>query len=435
MMASKAPPYPARRFVLLGLFALLILVGGFGTWSVTANISGAIIAPGAIEVEQNRQVVQHPDGGVVAVIKTREGASVKAGDILIRLDATHLASEYKVTEGRLFEVLARRGRLEAERDTTAVITFDEMLRSLLVSRPDLRALTEGQERLFASRRENLAAELAKLGKRIGQIINQIEGLEAQSTALTSQIMLVRTELASQKTLLEKGLTQAARVLALQREEASLLGQQGSLIAARAKHEGQITEIEIEILRLANLRREEAITQLRDLGFTQLELSEKLLRLEVRIDQLDIRAPVSGVVHNMSVFARRAVIRSAEPVLYIVPQDRPLLIVVRVDPIHVDQVFVGQEVVVHFAAFDTRTTPELFGRVTTISPDAFTDDAGGRYFRADIRLSEGELAKLPEGLNLIPGMPADAFIRTADRTPLAYLVKPLSDYFNRAFREN
>ncbi|HHB80129.1 MAG TPA: HlyD family type I secretion periplasmic adaptor subunit, partial [Aliiroseovarius sp.] len=257
-----------------------------------------------------------------------------------------------------------------------------------------------------------------------------------ATALATQLRLIRDKLKNQQILLEKGLTQAAKVLSLQRNEAALLGQQGSLQAQRAEYEGRITEIRIEILRMRDVRREEAITELRDLGVKQLELTEKLRTLEQKLDRLDIRAPVAGVVLALNVFAERAVIRPAEPVLFIVPQDRPLLVSARISPINVDEVYAGQQVVVRFAALDSRTTPELFGRVITVSPDALADEAtGARYYKVEIRLNEGEMDKLPEGVTLIPGMPADAFIRTSDRTPLAYLVKPLAEYFNKAFREN
>ncbi len=434
-MGKASSALSARNHVLSGLLTIAILLGGFGYWSVTANISGAIVAPGEIEVEQNRQVVQHPDGGVVASILVKDGDLVKAGDILIRLDASVLASERKISEGSFFEILARRARMEAERDGLETVTFDPELATLIESRPDVRALTEGQVRLFNSRIVTLASQTSQLGKRISQINSQIDGLDAQETALAAQLSLLQTELGNQQILLEKGLTQAARVLELQRQEASILGQQGSLKALRAEYEGRITEVDIEILRLTTQHREDAITQLRDLGFNQLELREKLHSLDQQLDRLDIRAPVSGLVHAMSVFAERAVISPADPLLFLVPQDRPLLIAARVQPIHIDQVFIGQEVVVRFAAFDSRTTPELFGQVVGLSADAFTTQSTGeRFYRAEIRLSDGEIDKLPEGLALIPGMPADAFIRTSDRTPLAYLVKPLTDYFNKAFRE-
>ncbi len=428
---GTAPPFSARRHLLSGLLAIVVLVGGFGLWAVTTNIAGAIIAPGRLVVEQNRQVVQHPDGGVVAEILVKDGDRVAAGQVLIRLDDSELLSERNVVAAALLELLARKGRLEAERDGADAIAFDP----LLGQSPESRALAEGQERLFEARRQGLARQIDQLGKRAAQIENQIEGLDAQATALEVQLRLIREELAAQRELLDKGLTQAGRVLALEREEASLLGRQGSLIAQRAENEGRITEIGIEKLRLAEARREEAITELRGLSFQELELRERLRTAEQKLDRLDIRAPVSGVVLAMSVFAERAVIRAAEPVLYIVPQNRPLLVAARLSPINVDEVYVGQEVTLRLAALDSRLTPELLGEVASVSPDALTDEVtGAAYYRVEIRLREGEAEKLPEGIALVPGMPADAFIRTADRTPLSYLLKPLTDYFTRAFRE-
>lgn len=432
---AQAGEFSPRHHVLMGLLAILVLVGGFGVWSVTANIAGAIIAPGQLVVDQKRQVVQHPDGGVVAEILVKDGDAVEAGQVLIRLDPSELVSERNVVEASLFESLARRGRLEAERDGADRITFDPLLTDLLADRADVRALTEGQARLFDARRKTLASQIEQMGKRVGQIRNQIEGLDAQATALEVQLKLIREELADQQALLDKGLTQASKVLALQREEASLLGRQGSLIAQRAENEGRITEIEIERLRLTSTRREEAITELRDLSFKELELRERLRSVEQKLDRLDIRAPVAGVVLAMTVFAEQAVIRPAEPVLYIVPQNRPLLIIARLDPIHVDEVYIGQPVTLRFAALDSRTTPKLDGKVVSVSPDVLSDNTtGARYYQVEIRLNAGETEKLPDGVTLVPGMPADAFIRTADRTPLSYLVKPLAEYFNKAFRE-
>ena len=225
------------------------------------------------------------------------------------------------------------------------------------------------------------------------------------------------------------------VLSLQREQANLDGRLGELRASEAQAEGRITEIDIEIIKLDTRLREEAITRLRDIQYREVELAEQRRSITERMKRLDIRAPVSGVIYGLQVHTPRSVIRPAEPVLYIVPQDRPLVIAARVDPINVDQVWEGQEVSLRFSALDQRTTPELFGTVVQVSPDAFTDDATQMsYYRTEIELSEGERERLPENTELVPGMPVEAFIRTSDRSPLAYLVKPLADYFTKAFRE-
>ncbi len=436
---SDAPTprtFSSRRHLILGVLGLLILVGGFGSWAVLANISGAIIATGQVEVEKNRQVVQHPDGGVVAEIRVGEGDLVAEGDLLVRLDPLRLKSDLAIVESQLFELIARRGRLEAERDGAASIAFEPELIDLAAGRPEVADLIDGQQRLFEARNLSMANETEQLGKRRSQILTQVDGIRAQMDSLEIQIELIRKELADQQSLLDRGLAQATRVLGLQREEARLVGRKGELVAGGAQAEERITEIDIEILKLDTLRREDAITRLRDLQVRELELAEQRRALQSQLQRLDITAPVAGIVYSMQVFAPRSVIRPAEPVLYLIPQDRPLVIAAQVDPIHVDQVFASQAVTVRFSAFDSRTTPELTGQVVQISADALIDETTQRsYYRAEIRLPEGEIEKLPPGLVLIPGMPVEAFIRTEDRTPLAYLVKPLTDYFAKAFRES
>jgi HlyD family secretion protein len=430
---SKA--WSAKFPAFLGFFALIGLFGGFMAWATFSQIAGAIIAPGRLEVDQNRQVVQHQSGGTVAEILVVEGDTVEAGDVLLRLDDQILASRLVIIEGQLFELQARRARLEAERDETDDLQFDDTLLEEGAANPDIQELIEGQRNLFFARRDSVSRETQQLSKRRAQIGNQIDGIEAQETSLSTQLGLIKQELESQQSLLDRGLAQAGTVLALQRQEANLAGQIGELSASKAQSEGRMTEIDIEVLKLGTARREEAISRLRDLRYRELELVEQRAAAKVEIAQLDIRAPVAGIVYGMRVQTPRSVIRPADPVLFLIPQDRPLLIVARVDPLHIDQMVIGQQVNLRFSALDQRTTPELIGQVTLISADAFDDEARGvTYYRAEITLNSGELAKLNEGDVLIPGMPVEAFVRTADRSPLAYLIKPVADYFNRAFRE-
>lgn len=432
----NARSWSARRPVLIGLIGLLVLVGGFGTWAVASNIAGAIIAPGRIEVDRNRQVVQHPDGGVVAEILVDEGDSVIRGAPLIRLDSTLLRSQLTITEGQLFELMARRGRLEAERDGTDAAIFDPDLLTAAAAQPAVGELIAGQSRLFEARLASIARETEQLEKRRGQIRDQIVGIKAQQASLARQLELIEQELASQQSLLDRGLAQASTVLNLRRTAANLEGTLGELTASEAQAEGRITEIDIQILSLGTRRREEAITRLRDLQYRELELAEQRRGLLEQLNRLDITAPVSGVVYGLQIFTPRSVIRPADPVLYLVPQDRPLVIAARVEPTDIDKIFVGQQVSLRFSALDQRQTPELFGTVVQVSADAF-EDANSQisFYRAEIALNAGEQDRLPAGTVLIPGMPVETFIRTDARSPLAYLVKPLTDYFTKAFRES
>lgn len=428
--------YSVRGFTMLGLLGLAILVGGFGTWAAITNISGAIIAPGQIVVDRNRQIVQHPDGGVVSEILIDEGDTVVADQVLLRLDPTLLQSRLSIVESQYFEIIARRARLQAERDGLEQISFPEELLTEAETSAEVAEQIEGQRSLFVARKASDARELEQLQKRADQIADQIVGIDAQQAALNEQLELIESELVDQQSLLDKGLAQASRVLALKREKSNLMGTVGELTAQKAQSEGRITELDLEAIKLETQRREEAISEIRDLQVNEREMAEERRALREQLDRLDIRAPVSGVIYGLTVFTPRSVIRAADPVLFLVPQDRPLIIEARVDPIHIDQIRLGQEVLLRFSALDQRSTPELVGQVTQVSADAFQDDNTGlNFYMAEVTLSEGEIDRLPEGVTLIPGMPVESFLRTEDRTPLAYFVKPLSDYFAKAFRES
>lgn len=427
--------FPVRRFVGQGLVALVLLVGGFGGWAVATQISGAVIASGQVEVAQNRRVVQHPDGGVVARINIAEGDLVTPGQGLIQLDGTLLQSELAIVDMQFFEVLARRGRLSAERDGQTEITFPPALTEGFDTHPPVRELAEGQARLFDARIQILTQQIEQLSRRRAQSESQLIGIAAQREAAWAQHALITQELVAQQGLLDQGLAQASRVLALQREQARLTGILGALGAEEAQIEGRIAEIALEILTLTTQRREQAQIELRDLAVRELELSERRHALMERIDRLDIRAPVGGIVLGLQVNTPRSVLRPAEPLLYIVPQDSPLVITVRVDPRDIDEVSVGQPAVLIFSGFGLRNMGEVQGEVTLVSADALVDDRlGVSYYRAEIALTPEARAELGD-LPVLPGMPVEAFIRTAARSPLNYLTRPLTDYFTRAFRES
>ena len=432
MMAHPRRRWSARWYLALGSATLVALIAGFGVWAALAQISGAIVAPGQIEVAQNKQIIQHPDGGVVAAIHVREGDTVAAGDLLLRLDASALQSEMAIVEAELFNVLALRARLEAERDDATALVFSNPLRE--VATPEAKALMAGQERLFAAVRETERGAVEQLRQRLAQITSQRRGITAQKDALVTQRALVAAELRDQQNLLDRGLAQTRRVLALQREDATLLGSMGQLTAQDAQAAERAAEINLQILALSTARRQKAAAQLHDLQVKHAVLSERHRALQRQYERLEIRAPVAGVVHGLRVFAAQTVIGPAEPVLYLIPQDRALVMTTRIAIFDIDKVHVGQTVTLRLPAFDQSRTPELLGHVARVSADIFQSDTAGPHYRAEVHLPPGEAARLPADMTLIPGMPVEAFIKTSDRSPLTYLVKPVSDYFARAFRE-
>ncbi len=426
---SDRPSYSARMPMMVGFLALVLLVGGVGFWSVRTQIAGAVIATGMIVVENNRQVIQHAEGGVVGLIEARDGDTVDAGALLIRLDDTLLRSELAVAELQLVELGARRVRLEAERDGAEAPVFPD------ATSDEYRAQIQGQAKLFEARLESLERRNGQILERIAQTGNQIAGAEAQLKALAIQEELITDELTDAESLLEKGLIQSQRVSTLRREAARLAGEIGRLTSDTAQFRGQIAELEIERLQLSTDRREQAISELRDIQFRELELIEQRQSLSERLSRLEVRAPVSGIVYGSTVFAQKAVIQPAEPLMYVIPQDQPLIVTARVDAIHIDQVHVGQTATLRFSAFNQRLTPEVTGQVTSVSADVIQDEVTGlNYYSVEVVPLTEELPKL-EGQELLPGMPVETFLRTDDRTPLSYLTKPLTDYFGRSFRES
>jgi HlyD family secretion protein len=331
-------------------------------------------------------------------------------------------------------MLARKSRLEAERDGLGAIAFNPELTSRVAAYPEIATLMAAQEQQFVARRKSQDEEKAQLQEQQTQIGKQNEGLEALQAATGSQVALLSREIDGQKTLLDQGLTQITRVLTPQRELARLKGVEGQVEANIAENRGKIAEIEIQRVRLASKAREDAIAELRELEFQEIETREKRRQILDRMARLFLRAPVSGTVYGSTADTVRAVIRPADPVMYIVPTDTPLIVRTKIDTIHIDQIHLGQEANLRFSAFDQRTTPEITGHVTEVSADAYHDErTGQRYYKADIRIDDGETEKL-DHVMLLPGMPVESFIRTADRSALSYFVKPMQDYFTRAFRD-
>lgn len=425
----------AGSFIRFGLVCVLILGGGFGGWAATANLAGAVVATGQLRVESNKQVVQHPDGGVVEEINVRDGDIVEAGQILIRLDATQLQAELTGLESQIYEIMARRGRLEAVQLDLPEIEFDPELVEAANNNSEFDKLVKGQVALLKAQRTSMVTEQRVMKERQLQLGEQIAGAEREVAAMTRQAQLIGKELVDMRGLLRKGLVPASRVLSLEREEARLQGEAGQLIGQIASLKGQISEIDIELLRMGATMLEEAIAESRELGFRELELKERRLSLREQLKRLDIRAPMNGVVLDNTVFALQSVVRPAEPILYVVPSDTEMVIDAQVDPISVDNVYKGQDTTLRFSAFNTRTTPELFGHVTTMARDTTTDEQTGiTYYKTEIALNEGELGKL-EGLELVAGMPVEVYIQTGERTPFEYLLKPITDYFERAWNED
>lgn len=422
------------RYIVAGVAAIVLLVGGLGGWSAFAKLSGAVIASGELRAEGNRQVVQHQEGGIVAEILVRDGDHVAAGDVLFRLDETRQRAELAIVDVQLNEALARIGRLTAERDGRDQMPLSSELEVLISVDPEFKVTVDGQRKLFEARLESLEAERTQLSSRITQIMDRIQGANDQITAHQRQIGLIEQEIESQQGLFDKGLATTAPLLTLKREEARLSGEIAALKATIAAARSDIAATRVERLQLDGERREQAIGELRDLQAEAAELRQQRIAIADQLTRMEIRAPLGGIVHALAVHSRQAVIQPADPLLHIVPEDEALVVEVSVKPTAIDNLHVGQEAALRFPAFNMRTTPSIPGVISNISADRHVSESTGEsYYKVEIALAKHQPDPLDD-VQLLPGMPVEAHIRTVERTPISYLMKPLADQLERAMRE-
>jgi HlyD family secretion protein len=421
------------RFMIGGLAVVFLLVGGIGVWAATTEIAGAVVAPAVVVVETNVKTVQHATGGIVGEIKVKNGSHVKAGDLLIRLDETLTRVNLQMITQQLDQFTAQQARLEAERDDADSITVPRHL-SARSTIEEIGQMLRGEESLFRTRRQSITGQKSQLLERSQQLEQEAQGIEAQISAKRREIKLITDELEGLADLEAKQLVTKTKIAALRREKARLEGELGQFVAAAAQTQGRKTEISLQIVRLDQDMKTEVVKELRETQSKIAELSERKIAAEDQLRRIEIRAPQTGIVHQLAVFTVGGVVSPGEPIMLIVPEGDRLLVEARVAPKDIDQLYIGQFTRIRFAAFDQQTTPQVNGGVTGISADLSRDQTTGEtYFTVRINIPDEELAKLGSN-RLQPGIPADVQIKTQDRTALSYLMKPLADQIDKAFRE-
>ena len=431
--ALKGARRSIRLHLVVGLAVVVVLAGGFGGWASTQEISGALIAPGQIVVESNVKKVQHPTGGVVGEVLAHDGDRVKAGQIVVRLDDTVTKANLAIVTKDLDAAMARAARLEAEQRGLEKVVFPPQLTDR-AGDPDVAAVMTSESKLFQVRVNGRAGQKAQLRERIAQLKEQIDGLTAQEAAKDQEIALVQKELAGVKDLYDKHLVQLSRLTTLERDAARLNGERAQFIASRAQAKGKISETQLQIIQVDKDMESEVSKDLRETNDKIGEYVERKVTAEDQLRRIDIRAPQDGIVAQSNVHTVGGVITAGDTIMLIVPQTDDLQVEAKVNPQDIDKLQVGQKTLLRFSAFNQRTTPELNGLVSRVSPDVTTDQRTGQsYYTIRVSMSPGEIARLGE-VRLIPGMPVEAFVQTGDRTMLSYLMKPLSDQLMRAFRE-
>jgi HlyD family secretion protein len=427
-------PAPSiRRHIVAGLVALSLVGGGVGGWAAATSIAGALIAPGSIVVDTSAKKIQHPTGGVVGEIAVSNGKQVVAGDLLVRLDETMTRANLQIVSKTLDELTARRARLRAERDGVDEVVWPE---AFAQRREDaaVMELMGDEQRLFDLRRTTRVGQKRQLRERIAQLNEEAAGIVAQQAAKSKELVLVENELAGVRELWDKKLIQMARLTALEREAARLDGERAQLIATAAQSRGKVSEIELQITQIDRELASEVGRELREIDGKASEYAERKIAAEDQLRRIEIRAPIAGTVHELSVHTVGGVIGPGEQLMLIVPTSDELTVEARVAPQDIDQVRIGQLASLRFSAFNQRTTPEIDGVVSRVSADVTLEQRTGiSYYTVRISIDPQQFARLGD-VRLVPGMPVESFIKTGDRTVASYLVKPLADQVARAFRE-
>lgn len=420
----------------IGIFSVIFLFGAVGGWSVSANISGAVIGKGKIQVTSNTQALQHPTGGVVAEVLVEDGDTVNAGDVVVRLDDTQLRTELKIVEGELYEILSAESRLEAEIDESSEMHLPALLTKAARKDPEIKRIVERQRRHLQSRLQGVVTKAGLLRQQIGQVEKQINGVEAELSSKSMRRRVIEKELNDAAPLAQKGLIKLSALRSLKKDQLTTLGEIGKLTAKVAELKGKISELELQLHALGPKNREEAIIELGKLRPLKTKFFEQRLGILGKLSNLEIRSPISGKIHDLQVQGLRSVVVAAKPLMFVIPDNKEISVAVKVDASDIDQVYQGQDASLKFKSFNRRRAPLILGTVTYVSADAFLEPTKNTlYYEVEISLSQDEVAKLESKQPLIPGMPVDAFIATESRSPLNYVTKPLIDYFDRAFRDS
>lgn len=424
-----------KKPVRYGVFCIIFLFGFIGLWAAFAPLDSAAIASGTVVLGENKKIIQHLEGGIIKKLHVKDGDTIKSGDLLITLDETKAKANWEIFSGQSMSAKALEDRLIAERDELKKIQFRKTLLENKTSNAEVKKHMDVQKRLFTARRDSLSGQIGVFNQRIKQLGDEIDGLQAQKTSAKTQLSLIKEEIVDVKDLVKKGLAQKPRLLALQREQAKLVGSVGEFTARVARAGQGITENELSIINIKNERREEVVSELRKVQAEIADLEERVMATKDVLNRIEIKAPRSGIVTNLNFHTIGGVISPGQEVLSIIPQDDELIIEAQVKLTDIDLVRKGLIARVRLSAYKARIVPVLEGEIISVSPDRFINKYTGMgYYSSKIRISKESIAKLTKNIELYPGMPAEVLIVTGSKTPLRYMLDPLLAYFDKAFRE-
>ncbi len=424
-------PTSTRKIALVSYGTVFVFMLAFGIWGVKAPLDGAAIASGVIAAAGKNLAIQHLEGGNIEEVLVHEGERVKAGAPLYRLDQTVLQAQLNRLTKAKSSFQARAERLKAERDGKTELVFAPELRNS--TDPDIVEIVSEQTNDFQTGLRRHQSEISILRQRVSALEESIAGLDSQKKAADDQLAIVDDEISRKKKLLDKGLTDRSQFTALMRNQAELLGQIGAVTSNIASAKTQIVEAKQQIERAMTQRIEQASKDLTDIRRQETDFNEQITAARSVLARTVVTAPVDGIVIRLNINSKGSVVRPGETLLELLPTTSDLIVEAKMDPRQVDAIRIGQDARLRFIALNARSTPEVAGQVTFISPDSLIDEATRQAYYA-VRLRIDKLPREIAADQVFPGMPVEVFISTGDRTFAEYLARPITDSFSRAFRE-
>jgi HlyD family secretion protein len=433
--SGSAPPALRDRLhgvTLTGNLLVSCFVLGLGTWSSFAPLESAAIASGTVESESSRKTIQHLEGGIIKEIVVADGDAVRAGQTLIVLDGTKARAEVQSLQGQLWDATAREARLQAEQHGDERMSFPRELEMLQSGSPSVAAVLAGQQSIFETRRQVFQSQAVLIREKRLQVEREIDGLRAQEVAAAKRAEIGREEAATVLMLVNKGLERRPRLLTLEREIADIDGRRGEISAQISRAEQVISESQATLLRLESDRQNEIAQSLHEVQSQIFQLRERLQAANDQLSRTEVKAPEDGVVTELRIHTPGGVIGAGAPLMDMVPRADRLIVTARVRPEDIDVVHPGLSADVHLLPYNQRRVPRLKGTVMHVSADRLVDKRTDQpYYATKIRVEYPRI----EGVQIIPGMPAQVFIKTGTGTVALYALRPLLDSFNNAFRED
>lgn len=433
MKALQRPSHDYRRVAAIGLGIIVVTFGIFGLWAALAPLSSAVVAPGVVAVEYNRQTVQHLEGGIVRKILVHEGDKVKAGQLLFQLDPVQTQAALNITRNQLFSLLARRDRLMAERDSRPVVTFspDVLAQS---GEPTVAQAIADERHQFTERRATLQGQIAVLQTRISEYQSEMQGQDTERRSMEQQVAYLNEEISGLEELFKQDLVPKPRLLAVERERTQLQGQIGRSVADKARVEKSIGETQLQMRQLQQQLFQDVSKEVSDVENQTADLRQRYVVAQDQARRINVTAPMSGVAQNLRVYTEGAVVRPGDPLIEIAPDHGQMIIQAHISPNDVDSVHAGQKVEVRFPTFHSRTIPVITGEIRSVSQDRLVDEAAhSAYYLAIVYVPQVDLPEELRG-RLRAGLPTEIVVPTGARSALQYIWQPLTNALHKTMRE-